>query len=220
MPTIPCCACESPVNYDPELYPGHWRPTAYCENCLGRMREAQAVTLSVKMREDGWAKLCPTRFYDTQLSRLPFPENATRALNWKFEHGHGLNFWGWPDTGKTRTLFMVLGKLHFAGYDVLVFTPGEFAEELGKRGYRRDRWVIRVKQCPYVAWDDFDKMTLTRDQELVLFAILDYRMSHKLPCLLTHNSKADELAYKFREGAALVRRIRQFTKAIHFPEKP
>ena len=54
------------------------------------------------------------------------------------------------------------------------------------------------------------------DHEKVLFSILDRRMANAKPVLLTHNSTAAQLEYKFRHGEAMVRRIRDFTRSVYF----
>jgi len=132
------------------------------------------------------------------------------------DKGQGLNLWGKPDTGKTRTLYLILKREHFNGRSIIIFGPGDFNSECERRAYHRAEWVRRLQSVDLLAFDDFDKMSLTADQEKTFFGIIDRRVSNKKPCLFTHNSNGDALKYKFRLGEPLVRRMREFCKHIHF----
>lgn len=106
-----------------------------------------------------------------------------------------------------------------SGMAVKVFGPGEFGVELAARDFARHSWLKTLFAMDVIAFDDMDKMNLSKEQELVFFGLLDKRMTQKKPCMFTHNSTAEELEYRFRNGKAMVRRIRQFAKSIHFPER-
>lgn len=219
MESTPCVRCGVLVDYDPAFFPKSWLIKIQCEACSHAVAEQDRKERRGDQLNKVWARKCPPLYQDTVQGRLPLQDKSTNALEWKFEDAIGLNLWGFPDTGKTRTLYLVLKALHFAGRKVLVFAPGRFEIELGTRDFKRSRWIMTLCDYPFLAFDDFDKLNLTKEQELVLFQIIDYRMANRLPLLLTHNSTADALEYKFRQGVAMVRRIREFTHSIHFPEK-
>jgi DNA replication protein DnaC len=188
-----------------------------CSVCVDREERERLERLQAIALRNTWIKLCPPLFHDTMLDKLPYPGKTEEALSWRFWDGHGLNLWGVPNTGKTRTLFLILERLHFSGKRCRVFSPADFMAELEARNYRRAEWIRLLAKTDFLAFDDMDKLSLTAPQEKMFFALLDKRMTCKRPCLFTHNSKADQLEYNFRTGPALVRRIRQFTKSIHFP---
>lgn len=212
-----CIRCGKPTYYDPELALGEG---VVCETCSTRDHLESQARINDAVCRARWDFLCPPQFMDTVISRLPCPTISNAALNWDFKEGTGLNLWGYPDTGKTRTLFLILKSRMMRGSRAIALGPGEFVVELGKRLYSaKAEWIHKLCKVDFLAFDDMDKMSLTRDQESALFGILDKRMTYRLPCLFTHNSTASQLEYKFRNGAAMVRRIRHFTRSIHFPGK-
>lgn len=114
-------------------------------------------------------------------------------------------------------MLLVLKREHFKGVSVRLLMAGQFERELEKRAWKRAPWLEQLIRCDVLAFDDFDKLNLTKEQERVFFSLMDARMNQKLPVLLTHNSTASELEYRFRCGESLVRRIRDFCESIHFP---
>jgi DNA replication protein DnaC len=217
MISSPCRQCGSPVEFDPALAAGDQRFGVTCAECIAKEEAEQSERArNIKLMAD-WHKLCPPLFQNTELEKLPCPDKTRAALAWRFYDGQGLNLWGFPNSGKTRTLFLIVNRLHFSGRRCKVFSPADFMQELEARNYHRAEWIRQLAKVDVVGFDDMDKLALTRPQEKIFFALLDKRMTTKRPCLFTHNSTAEELEYNFKTGAALVRRIRQFTRSIHFP---
>ena len=219
MLSAPCLQCGAPVEYDPEFQLGNKDTGVVCADCVRRQDWERRDLARISALHDAWQRICPPRYRNTVVESLPYPGRSQEALSWEFGQGMGLNLWGFPDTGKTRTLYVVLRRFHMAGKQVKVFAPGDFSSQLASRDFSRSAWVRGLCSLDFVAFDDMDKLNLTREQELVFFGLLDKRMSHNLPCVFTHNSNAADLEYHFRNGRAMVRRIRQFTKSIHFPER-
>lgn len=219
MDFIPCLRCNAAVEYNPADFPPGWQPHAYCEKCSREMSMLQAKARGAAYKEDKFNLLCPPLFRDTVLERLPYPELSTKALQIDLGRGTGINLWGFPDTGKTRTLYLILRQSINDGRSALAFSPADFCNELSERSFKRAPWVRRLCAVNVLAFDDVDKLNLTREQELCFFGILDKRMANERPCLFTHNSSAAELEYQFRNGKAMVRRIRQFTQSFHFPAR-
>lgn len=217
---LTCKSCNSPVEI-PESLNVPLRLGVLCESCLRVRAERDDHADEQRRLTERWLLICPERFQDTAVGKLPCQPQAIRALSWQRNgDGHGLNLWGFPNTGKTRSMFLVLKREHFAWAKVRVFTAGEFERNLEWKAWRRASWVDSLIRCDVLAFDDFDKMTLTKDGERVFFGILDRRMAEKRPVLLTHNSTAATLEYRFRYcGEAMVRRIRDFCESVHFPER-
>lgn len=217
MQSAPCKRCGKPTDYDPDLALG---PGVVCEPCTALDHQQSQAKINKALCQARWDFLCPPQFRDTVTRLLPCPAISTAALKWDFKEGTGLNLWGYPDTGKTRTLFLILRERIMHGAKAIVLGPGEFTVELGKRLYSaKAEWIHKLSRVDLLAFDDMDKMSLNRDQEAALFGILDKRMAYQLPCLFTHNSTASQLEYKFKNGAAMVRRIRHFTRSIYFPPR-
>jgi DNA replication protein DnaC len=217
MEQAPCPGCGNPVEFEPVFHIGTQTIAPFCDICEAKHREEFSRQDRDLFVARHWKSLCPSRFQDTEFSKLPHPDKSTKAMVHTFKDGLGLNLWGKPDTGKTRTMFLILKKLHAKGLSLAVYTANDLAAEIERRGFSRNIWAHNVSRRDILAIDDMDKLHLTKPQEATFFGLLDKRMSHCRPCVFTHNSSAEELEYKFRNGAALVRRIRQFTVALHFP---
>jgi len=219
MVSAPCVSCGASVDFDPEYSLGNQDHGVMCQDCIVESERKLRASRRANAALLKWRKICPPRYIDTELGLLPYPDKGEAAITWDFPDGAGLNLWGYPDTGKTRTMFLVLRELHFAGHSIRVFSPGAFCAELESREFKRGPWIKDLNAVDYLAFDDMDKLNLTKEQELVFFGVVDSRMSQKKPCLFTHNSSAEELQYRFKNGRAMVRRIRQFTRSIHFPSR-
>lgn len=219
MNTVACKRCGSAVEV---LEGGPLNYGVLCEPCIKlTFAENQKVQDSIKRAQwlARWSMICPPLFLETKIDLLPHPDQTARALEWhRNGSGKGLNLWGFPDTGKTRTLFLVLQREHAEGAQIQVFTSGQFERQLEARAWKRAPWVEKLIQCDVLAFDDMDKMNLSREGEKVFFAILDGRMCNGRPVLLTHNSTAAILEYRFHFGEPMVRRIRDFCQSIHFPK--
>jgi hypothetical protein len=214
--TLPCNQCQAPV----EVLEG--APTEHgvlCQQCTQRTIAEQAAHSRQLAMAARWGIICPVLYRDTDMSKLPCPDRTERAMRWHPNgSGRGLNLFGFPATGKTRTLFLILQRAHFAGVTIKVYTSGEFERDLERRSFKRAPLVTHLCSVDLLAFDDFDKLNLTREMEKVFFAIVDRRMADAKPVLLTHNSTAPELEYRFRFGEPLVRRIRDFCESVHFPK--
>jgi hypothetical protein len=212
---LPCKHCGVPVEMAAEFA----SVVPVCQQCsasLVHRESAQAVSMALQAR---WSLLCPPRFHDTTPEQLPCPKQSESALSWTNE-GNGLNLWGFPDTGKTRTMLLILRREHMAGASFRLFMAGQFEAQMERRNFKRAPWLQALQGYDLIAFDDFDKLNLTKEMERSFFALLDARMNQCKPVLLTHNSTASQLEYRFRCGEPLVRRIRDFCKSIHFPERP
>lgn len=216
MEQAPCPGCGATVEFEPVFSVGNktWAP--YCATCKAEQerefqREARDAAIA-----NHWARVCPPTFRDTEFELLPCRDKSSEAINWTFDQGRGLNLWGLHGTGKTRTMYLILKTLHAAGKSMSIFSPTRFVKELEERSYHRASWIDSLARKDFVCFDDMDKLSLTGPMEKSFFGLLDQRMTHGKPCIFTHNSKATELEWKFKMGGSLVRRIREFTKSIHF----
>ena len=218
MPSLqlPCKGCGTPVDFDPEYRIGNHESGVFCWDCIERLAAERQARQNAMTRQIRWQAICPPRFRDTVIEKLPCPERSMQALRHDFTSGQGLNLWGVPSSGKSRTMYLIIHALFFKGEAVKVFTPMDFMAELESRAYHHGTWIKQIARYDVVAFDDLDKLALTAPQEKALFALLDSRMTHRRPCVFTHNSTAQKLELAFKTGPALTRRIREFTESIHF----
>lgn len=214
---IPCNMCGVAVEVPESL--AHWG--ACCDDCCRKSSTDQSRHKRSDLLNQHWVRMCPQVYADTVFDRLPSPDHSQKAMEWPFgeqPNGYGLMLWGWPSTGKTRTMWLILKREHFAGKSVVAFGPGEWAYEAERRNYRRAGWISRLNACDILAFDDVDKFRLTHEQEQALFSIVETRTSKKRPIFFTGNVNGEVLTLNFRLGEPLVRRIREFCVAVHFPK--
>lgn len=207
---LACNKCGAPVEILAALSKHVKTPT--CEECGTRGQEKQEMSAKLERMRQRWLQLCPPLFRDTIFDKLPRRELSEAAVNWKY-NPKGLNLWGFPGTGKTRTAFLILEREHFNGRHCRSIGPGEFqAADKAERA----KWLKAVERAELVLFDDVDKFKLSAAHEDSFFAVVDHRAKYKRPTLWTGNSSGESLKVMFTHGEALVRRIRQFNTSIHF----
>lgn len=210
--SIPCKNCGTLVDIDPD------GPVAqlakdfgtYCERCMDEQLRAEAP----KPIRKTFTVFCPPCFDDTTFLQLPCPARSMLAMDWMFG-SEGLNLWGFPGTGKTRTITLILMRMFDAGHTIVALGPGDFKKLCRSRNYAREAMLERLSKADILFIDDVDKMNLTAEMEKDLFSVLTNRMG-RLPVLLTGNSTAKSIEYQFRLGEPMVRRIRDHCRSIHF----
>lgn len=199
-----------------------------CDECIVAERatlEAEQAAIALKRK---WESICPLLYQDTEVDRLPHLQLSQKALKWPYMLDAfpdkecpwmGLNLWGFPRTGKTRTLFLVLKRAHYVGRSIKFFGPSQFAQECEMRDFKTASWIRGIVSYDILAFDDIDKCKLTRQQEEKFFALLDARISRRVPTFFTGNTKGDDLKLQFRNGEAIVARMREHSVSIHFPQQ-
>ena len=192
---------------------------AMCDKCIDAS-SAGSKPSQQQILETQWAKMCPPLFMDTDTELLPCRDLSLRAMQWKYDRMQakpGLNLWGYPRTGKTRTMFLILRAAHFSGLSVKIFGPSEFAQGCEQRPWQTAPWIKALAKADIVAFDDVDKCKLTRPQEDKFFALLDARSRNRRPTFFTGNSNGDRLVTLFKNGEAIIGRIRDCCQSYHFP---
>jgi len=225
LTTVTCQRCKQiPVEIPDTLV----HLGAVCDICIAQEEEQKTRLAFAQAQCRAWKLICPEIFQDTDIDRLPLVELSQRALKWPFHVPNeptvearwvGLNLWGFPGTGKTRTLFLVLKRAHFAALKVKCFGPSQFAQECEMREFKTASWIRGMLTYDILAFDDLDKCKFTRPQEEKFFGLLDARVSKRLPTFFTGNSNGDTLKTMFRNGEAILRRIRESCISIHFPQQ-
>ena len=184
----------------------------YCPDCQKEQTKVTAEALRPALPP--YSSFCPPCFEDTKITELPCPVKSTAALSWCFGP-LGLNLWGWPGTGKTRTMSLLVQALLEMGKSVIAFGPEDFRAQCQAHNYRRSPWLRKLSRVDVLFIDDLDKMNLTREMEKDFFSVLSNRMGRK-PVLMTGNSTGEQIEYSFKLGYAMVRRIRDHCLSIHF----
>lgn len=199
-----------------------------CPDCSLAHSKKQSQLDGKARQERQWLSKCPPEFQDTLFDKLPYPEISRKALKWPYLLSgitdtpvtwKGLNLWGFPRTGKTRTLYLVLKAAHFGGLSFRVFGPSEFAEECRMRHFKASAFIRTLCAYDILAFDDIDKCKLSTSDEDKFFAVFDARIRQRKPTFFTGNSTGDKLKTFFRSGDAIVERIREHCVSIHFPQQ-
>jgi hypothetical protein len=199
-----------------------------CDACIELENVERKSHEAARAIETKWLNLCPEVYQDTEIDLLPHPDISQKALRWPCMLNDlstlktpwmGLNLWGFSRQGKTRTLFLILKKAHYEGKRIKFFGPSEFAQQCEMREFKTASWIRGLTAYDIIAFDDIDKCKLTRQQEEKFFAVLDARIAHRLPIFFTGNTQGDKLKLQFKNGEAIVARMREHCYSIHFPQQ-
>ncbi|MEN9631940.1 MAG: hypothetical protein RL077_344 [Verrucomicrobiota bacterium] len=150
-------------------------------------------------------------------------EEIARALAWRpTRQRPNLVLNGPTDRGKTRAAVAVLQASYLrTGVLPVVVWPGDFTTAVAEAWGEVDasslkrRWV----DASLLLLDDIDKEKFTERAAEMLFAVLDARLRHGRPTILTLNMDGGEFAAKFptpRTAAAAIRRITDYGDVL-FP---
>lgn len=213
---MPCKLCGHPVDVLPICVRLHTDYGAVCDSCIAIQIERQHQADRQKKYEADLRLLCPPCFLDTDERLLPCPDKTELVLQWQYGK-HGLNLWGWPGMGKTRTMTLILKRELRDGRSVIALGPGSFRHQCERRSWRRSSWLKALARVDLLFLDDMDKMNLTSEMERDLFAVLSDRMG-RLPVLSTGNSDGDKLKCRFKLGEPMVDRMRRYSQSIYFPK--
>lgn len=217
--SLPCKRCSVPVSILSEVS-ALAKHGVYCDDCQDTERQESIAAQHRRLMNNKWTAICPAAYQDTRLDLLPCPDLTARAMQWPGDDAtRGLNLWGFPRTGKTRTLMLILHRAHFAGKSVLFVGPNGFIQGCEQRQYTTAPWIKRLEKLDVLAFDDIDKAKMAGHQEEKFFALLDARFRLKRPTFYTGNATGDELKTKFRNGEAIVARIREHSTSIHFAQQ-
>lgn len=208
-----CIGCGNPVEVVKGCIIG---VSAMCDECSRKERHNADQMSLYRMRKQQWNERCPPLYADTLIQKLPL-QHKTRKVLWDWRRGQGLNLYGEPRTGKSRTAILLLKTEHYDGQTWAWYSAQEFTTELESRQYHRSAWLKRLGNLDIVVLDDFDKLNLTTEMKKTLFCLLDERIINKRSTFLTHNSTAEQLEKAFWDlGKPLVSRLRESFLNVHF----
>lgn len=224
-----CLSCRKSFDSAPVHFEGReifW--PRYCPQCCEeitakRAQEVQNERLDLHQRGRGeiWESVCPPLYRDTDPSRLPeLP--LKRVLSWPFG-SRGLLLHGATGAGKTRAAYLLLHRLIFEdGKKVVAFQGNSFAHQCARKfGEQQcgEEWIEELTGADVVFFDDLGKSRFTERVEAEQFGLIEARMAHLRPVIITTNFVGDSLTDKLTgdRGAPLVRRLREFCECVAFP---
>lgn len=180
---------------------------------------------------DFWRATCPGVYRETEVATL---SKMTGIPTETYEEillhpvGHqGLVITGAPGCGKSRILWKLMRQRFDAGNRVLAFnlaSPGaSFSLQVAQHFRDGDavEWIEMMESADILWWDDMDKDKFTDRAEETAFSLVEYFCTAGKPIFATLNMNGDELASQMagqsgsgQRGAAIVRRIREFSKTM------
>ncbi|HEV2328608.1 MAG TPA: hypothetical protein VGY56_07465 [Verrucomicrobiae bacterium] len=170
----------------------------FCPNCASKRQEAAIKAELARVnqeREDRWKAICPPAYRETQIEKLPNPDKASDVLAWNYGPT-GLLLHGGTRRGKSRCAWLLLRKVFDAGKSVRVLDSMagfDYTASYAVSPGEAQAWVNGYSRCGLLFLDDIFKAKLTDSFESAIFAIVDHRLSHKLPILATLNDTGETL---------------------------
>jgi DNA replication protein DnaC len=221
-----------------------------CEACSAQSEalvvaeERNAKKAELERKVEAWLAICPEQYRSTAWFQPEFAERreagtdgkelvlglspacAYVAKNWRVPTSGsklGLGLHGPPRRGKTRALFGVLQRYHFAGRKVAYFMANDLETALGDLSSydsQLKRKAQRVIDATRTAWmlfiDDIGMQTMTDKISAAFFTLFEHRTSRRLPTLWTSNLVGDQLALMLgHRGDAIVGRLREFCHTVN-----
>lgn len=213
-----CPICQAP--YD--------TPFSKCPDCLEMIyapqREAARQIAEQEARTAravAWKTLCPPEYNQTDWSRPHLSPICCRLAkewwpNWAVEEC-GLGIWGSTGRGKTRAMYAILRRLHFAGIGCLPVEATTFARAASTWNdddralrYASRALLNRCQNIRVLYLDDIGKEPATRTVAAALHELLEARCQRRLPTLFTSERTGEELSINFGAHYAdgIIRRLR------------
>jgi hypothetical protein len=205
-----------------------WQPPI-CNSCVEAsdaeaVAEVKAKANAEKQRE--WEAICPPLYRATDRQRLS-PALLAQADGWT-PGSKALAFVGAAGTGKTRTMFELLKRLHFEGRRVFAVSAvrlarasaDQFSDEKEARASAK-AILEQATRAEILFIDDLGKQRFTERAELDLFSLLEHRTSHLLATHWTANANSSELEKMLSadRGEPILRRLSEFSEVVKAERK-
>lgn len=194
-----------------------------CEPCR-LVKEEREASLQSKTAADArlnqWNSICPIDYRDIDATKFPDPLKLQSVLKWEFGP-RGLVLHGETGRGKTRCAWALLAREH--GYSrsaaALDSMAGlDYAAKYSDSPKVVKTWLDGLIAVDVLLLDDVFKNKLTDSFEGVIFTLVDQRIQHQKPTLLTSNDTGDTLAGRMTQdrSAPLLRRLREHCESVRF----
>lgn len=246
----PLAATVDPVKWQtcPECGCQHESLFRLCLPCSERLHASVKAletqkdqTADQKARVDAWLAMCPPDYRSTSWQSHPELSPVCRELAkswWPPAHDsegseRGLLIHGPSGRGKTRAMFEILRRLHFARWSCAAVEAVTYADMAytsthlsSPAAERRDAkaYLQRAKTVRLLFFDDLGKDGGTSAPGFVraFHDLLEHRKAFRLPTLITTERVGDELAALLGTNYAdgIVRRLREICQIHATDELP
>ena len=207
---IPCSECKQDSGWSQELFEswvGNSNPEIpKCNPCFDRLakefdEKKDEDSVERKFAMEPLYKIIPPLYQETVVHRLPKEAKALwhSIKDWKPTSNKGIYILGNSRTGKTRTLTMLLSKIHEQGFPIKLFLAGQFNASLAeaKRSKHFVSWRDELVHIPVLAIDDLWSEKLSASSQAGLFELIEQRMANKKPTLYTTQVSTSEAVTQF-----------------------
>jgi DNA replication protein DnaC len=184
------------------------------ENFLGEPEEGFICTRCSEAIRSENQKIIREQFVppifrkETDWSKIP-----ETIKNWSAEKGKGILIVGTPQKGKSHAAWQLCKKEKLKGNSVNALSSHDLACRIAvccERGSGQlNELILNLKAVSVLFVDDLDKAKFTERVVSEFFEILNYRIEHQKPTIITSNSKGKELQIQLgNAGEAIVARLR------------
>lgn len=170
-----------------------------------------------------WDRDCPPRFRDAIIEDGAPPAScdataSARVIAWRPNRGRGLVITGPSGAGKTHALWRLARDLEANGHGPIVISSIDLFRELATsaKELSKAKWLLR---CGVLLIDDLGKERLTPGACAVMHELIDERVNHYRPTVITTRYTGDKFVERFGEseiGEDIRGRIAMTCDHIHF----
>lgn len=224
---IVCANCGKDSGWSQELFES-WVANSdpsipKCDPCIDILKEKERNERSAERGQvvhklDMIENIIPPLYLETDYNKLPKEAQILwkGIQHWNPKMQRGVYMLGNSRTGKTRTLCLLLKRLHSQGYPIKLFLAGQFHAALAdaKRSSFFRQWRDELVSIDILAIDDLFAEKLTATTQAGLFEIVEQRMANKRPFLITTQVPRSDAIHQFddpRRGEALLNRLKETT---------
>lgn len=198
-----CADCEP-------LVVAHYHP--------GRQQDEQPQSMTPR-----WDRDCPPRFRDAIIEDATPPAScdataSARVIAWRPNRGRGLVVTGPSGSGKTHALWRLARDLEANGHGPIVISSIDLFRELATsaKELSKAKWLLR---CGVLMVDDLGKERLTPGACAVMHELIDERVNHYRPTVITTRYTGPTFVARFGEaeiGEDIRGRIAMTCDHVHF----
>jgi DNA replication protein DnaC len=168
-----------------------------------------------------WKQLCPPGYQDTSIERLPNASKFQDVQAWTYG-SKGLILLGPTRSGKTRSAWKLLERLHYEGKRIAAYSPMDLKLQVANAWHRvetTEEWISKLRRVELLFLDDLDTIKFTEAVEETIYDIFENRPTHGRPVISTLNTSGHDLAARMNangRGAKIVERMREYCDIINF----
>lgn len=194
-----------------------------CQTCID-LESEQAYEKKkqdeIAYRQIQWHKFCPPDYLICDRSKLPTPEKLDEVLTWEFGP-KGMVLFGDTGRGKTRCAWQILRRELFSGRTIACMDSSAglgYAALYSESANMVKKWFDKIVSIDLLLLDDVFKNKLTDSFEGIIFTLVDQRIQHHRPTIITSNDTGATLAGRMTQDRAnpLLRRLREHCIQINF----